>query len=522
MKFEYHLVVSRDGIENPSELLPSFVKNALNLYELSLSLDFKLPSSDRLPGDDAAVLAAMALIRMYKMGYNISSFGSSLLRCIVLLEMALSRSKHNYDMLLALVKIYMFLGAGSLAVERYAQLSIKNLQNVTLSWILFTRISTIHPHPVNDSQHGQSNGAFDPLWAMYDILLWQTRAAELNMQSLHKLQQNNSWTMALDALGTKRVLYNGFMRLVLVAECSRIQRLRSPAGDHEFQMALISVPKKLQFTRDTKAFPNYESANQMTFEMALPSADIHSLPNDKWIAANLRQAEIWDRLSDSKSTCINPGQLFRLRDGSQDDANTAADVEEYTYEFSQQIYTTFAIMARAAESGAWKPNTILFVTQGLDKVNILVELLVKCEAHYDVIRQFKEGRVKQLSWEMLTTCYLKLEICQMIKRGNAWVSELQRRPGTPFPPVVKKMLETILKGCQSLATQIWTDATNIRADVEKPEFLDDLCRRVKGQDEISKNLDRLATDDVNVRSICQKLQESWLDAWEGVIKTKIS
>ena len=232
LKLEYNLLISRDDNTFKHGLLQGFICNCLRLYRLSLEYDLNLPVSDRLPGDDAALLAAMGLIRLFKTRSIYPEHNSALLRSIVILEHLLLRSKHNYDALLILVRLYMFLGAGSLAIERYSRLSIKNLQYATVSWVLYTYISTIHPHPMTISHtNGGGQTTIDPASDMMQALDWHKSAAVLCQKSLSSMQEHGQWSTSLDALSTGAHIESGFSKLLLLVETKRIARFLSASQD---------------------------------------------------------------------------------------------------------------------------------------------------------------------------------------------------------------------------------------------------------------------------------------------------
>ena len=232
LKLEYNLVISRDDNTYRKGLLQAFICNCLRLYRLSLEYDLNLPVSDRLPGDDAALLAAMGLIRLFKARTHFPEHNNALLRSIVVLEHLLLRSKHNYDALLVLVRLYMFLGAGSLALERYSRLSIKNLQHATVSWVLYTHLSTIHPHPMTISRMNRGGQVkIDPASDMNEALRWHKSASDLCQKSVSSMQESGQWSMSLDGLSTGTHIESGFSKLLLLVETKRIARFLS--ASHE-------------------------------------------------------------------------------------------------------------------------------------------------------------------------------------------------------------------------------------------------------------------------------------------------
>ena len=239
VKLDYHLVVS--NMDHPlwqPSLLPRFISNCLRLYSFALTFRNGPSPFDSRPGDDAALMAAMGLIRLHNMNEEKRDPGDGscwhrhLFRSIAVLEYVLSTSPNNIDVLLTLTRLYMFLGAGSLAMERYSRLSIKNLQHTYMSWVLFSHISTIHPYPVQiASVDGRTQTTFDPLEEVTQTLHWfQTAEAKVKKNTL-LMQENGQWEMSMDALATGDKLARNFARHQLFAECKRINRLTSSSHD---------------------------------------------------------------------------------------------------------------------------------------------------------------------------------------------------------------------------------------------------------------------------------------------------
>ena len=226
LKLDYHLVVSRDENILRIDLLISFISNCLRLYRISCQFGRHLPASDRRPGDDAAILAVMGLVRLFKLGRK-----PALIQSIFVLETLLLHSVHNYDALLILVRLYLFLGAGSLAIERYSRLSIKNLQHATISWVLFSRISTVHPHPAIYPQNGKGYLTVDLKHDAFQVLKWYQTAAELTHKSVRQMQEEDQWITSLDSLATMQSVVSGCARFSIFVEAKRMARLRSSKAE---------------------------------------------------------------------------------------------------------------------------------------------------------------------------------------------------------------------------------------------------------------------------------------------------
>jgi len=126
-----------------TKIITTFITGTLKLYISALSLGSSLLVTDNQYGDDATLLAIMGLIRIYTLS---PSDQSPLYQSVQILETLLQKSKHNYQALLLLVRIYLLLGAIGSAIDVYPRLNIKQIQHDTLSHFLLTRISTLLPN----------------------------------------------------------------------------------------------------------------------------------------------------------------------------------------------------------------------------------------------------------------------------------------------------------------------------------------------------------------------------------------
>ncbi|CCU78903.1 cytoskeleton organisation protein/Dec1 [Blumeria hordei DH14] len=122
----------------------------------------RLPT-DRHPADDLAILASVCLIKLglHNSDKNNESLESKkisyMLQAALLLEFTWTHSKHNFQISLLLVRLYSYLGCGSLAMRSYQRLGLKQIQLDTLSYTLFDRISSLHPHPYEHTLKGLSD-----------------------------------------------------------------------------------------------------------------------------------------------------------------------------------------------------------------------------------------------------------------------------------------------------------------------------------------------------------------------------
>ena len=221
LKLQYYLCISIRPMSLDKTLLEMFVRRCLALYSMSMTLCADVPISERRPGDDAAILATMALVHVADLGES-----TALLRCTVILEALLNKSKHNYDALLIQVRLCLSLGLSSLAIERYLQLSLKHMQQATMSWILHTHISVLHPYPyVGKPINGKTRPVMDFTENVANALDWHATAEQANSDFLSVMLQKAQYDVLIDTLSLDETIRSGFTKLLLIVEGSRIQRL---------------------------------------------------------------------------------------------------------------------------------------------------------------------------------------------------------------------------------------------------------------------------------------------------------
>ena len=204
------------------DLLRAFVSHCLRLYKISIPLGSSLPVSERRPGDDAAILAVMGLMQLQKYGYT----NTNLLRAVVVLEFLLSYSKHNYDALLILVRLHLFLGTASLAVKAYSVLSIKSLQHATLSWIIFTRVSTTHPWLFCTKSKFKKGPPASHL--LSNAIDWHKSAIKANRKAAEHMLLHGQYCRLVDHLEMQRSIELGFSKCLIAMEILRTTRLTEP------------------------------------------------------------------------------------------------------------------------------------------------------------------------------------------------------------------------------------------------------------------------------------------------------
>jgi N-terminal acetyltransferase B complex non-catalytic subunit len=236
-----------------------------------------LPKTDSHPADNLTLIAAIDLLKLTApvksglmpaksktYGYNASM--SRILQAACFLEHAHSKSGANPQIKLVLILIYRLLGTGSLAMEMYKKLNLKGVQNDTLSYALFDRISKFHPHETKI----KIGGKVEVLSPLKDI-----RAADYFFQTADPQTINNiirsfsegSYDTILGLVAVRQALENSMASVLIPTEQRELMRLAGQKdelvmSDRLSQSSTYSgnpITREWVSNFDYKsAFPNFE------------------------------------------------------------------------------------------------------------------------------------------------------------------------------------------------------------------------------------------------------------------------
>ena len=268
LKLDYKMVVSKKSNLSHKAALESFAANCLRLYKISLQVEQDLPITERRCGDDAAILAAMVCIHL-----SYANQSHAILQCAIILETLLHYSKHNFDGIALLVRVYISLGAISRAFKLYERLDIKNIQTQTLSWMLLSRISTLHPHASKKLR-------FDPGTLIGDYLMWTSQLAEKFPKIAQKHLDGDDGLGLFEAVSLSNMLQSSNTRLILMADLWRINWWQGKSVEFSVEDAQAFADPIWSDIRDSAALPNYEHYGQPTIDQYARAGPI---PSRVWI-----------------------------------------------------------------------------------------------------------------------------------------------------------------------------------------------------------------------------------------------
>lgn len=190
--------------------------------------------TDSHPADDFCILAAMCLMKLAGCTpFYVDRCAkplegtqlSHLLQAIVLLQYAWSHSKSNSRISLLLVRLYSYLGCGSLAMRAYQRLGIKQIQHDTLAYTLFDRISSLHPHPFAQYDSSKMPSPIDHLVEHQKV--YKTFAAQIRKNSFRSFE-HGSYDTIFQLMEVTERLSHSKAAILTVVESRKISRLTEP------------------------------------------------------------------------------------------------------------------------------------------------------------------------------------------------------------------------------------------------------------------------------------------------------
>ncbi|ELR02124.1 hypothetical protein VC83_06962 [Pseudogymnoascus destructans] len=265
----------------------------------------KLLSTDTHPLDDMAIMAAISLIKLTATPYSrywakpdefeIRHGHQRLIQAAALLEFAHSKSAANTQILLLLVKLYSMMGAGSLALRAYNKLNIKQIQGDTLGYIIFDRISSLHPHPVQDEINGTAQ-TLDPAANIANVQRMYGNVRTQINNNCKRSFEAGSYDSVCQLVNASDKLSRSIGTAITVIELRKIVRMTDQNAVLTKQSQgydlLPSDPITNQFANnlDYKCYPDFETSSCPSVEMWLR---LGPPPSDFRARSALLVDELW-------------------------------------------------------------------------------------------------------------------------------------------------------------------------------------------------------------------------------------
>lgn len=251
---------TKDSLEN-------FVSDSLHMYKLSLAFD-------RECGDEACILAVMALVKLHHFArdFDLDDDASGrrpsvsgrvqevlspkcyLVQAVCLLQFLKANSPHNYSAQLLSLLIHQMLGLTTLADADYSSLGLKEVTHDTLSHLFLTRISVTHPYDTKVKNLNHDT----PSDVLGKVLQWYDAAAERTVDFMGSRLETVPFDKISEFAEFKRKIDTSFTRALLVLEGRRVVRLAAEAAAAPLEPLPPDFAAWTADNRDFDTIPNFE------------------------------------------------------------------------------------------------------------------------------------------------------------------------------------------------------------------------------------------------------------------------
>ncbi|KAJ6171992.1 N-acetyltransferase B complex non-catalytic subunit [Penicillium chermesinum] len=283
LKLEYCLKISGADSKPSRQHIEGFVTRCLELYRENVR-EQDIEKTESPPRDDLPVLAIMAILSEEG---DLRPSGPALIRSAAIVERFLHDSPHNSTALLVLVRCYILLGAGSLAMTTFNRLSVKQMQWETIAHNLFTRLSTIHPHSAPPVE-GTERSEFDPQAGFLKALNFYRNADITTMKYRTRGLEEGAYSNLGEVIELRSRLNHSICRRLWALHIRQAQRIVGGDSTARFdEIAKNNLP--CEDSRNYQAFMSCEFPGKPIFEHRLR---VGPSPKEGW----MRSARITDQL----------------------------------------------------------------------------------------------------------------------------------------------------------------------------------------------------------------------------------
>ncbi|KKK20685.1 hypothetical protein ARAM_000334 [Aspergillus rambellii] len=524
LKLEYCFLITLDEASVSREKVEEFVSRCLSEYRaVDRPERSSAPSTiESQPSDDLCVLAAMSLIRFSRKWVSSELEvipDIMLIRAAAILERLLLDSPHNYQALLLLVRLYLRLGAGSIALKTFSKLSVKQLQFETVAHNLFTRLATVHPHsapPIDGAEYKD----FNPQSAFVQALNFYRNADATSTRHRSNGLEYGSYVNTEGTIELQRRLKQSICRRMWALEVKRVQRLAGgdPMGRYD---QIARDPSALVDQRSFDAFMNCEAPNQPTFEELMR---LGPLPREKWVKSAQMTDKLFGLLKDmaaQKPNLVEP-EIPSLEDivGTSPESDmTPSEVEGARINFHLLRVAVFLSGSKSVTSDQvdqslsqveeWLDSSLKDLALGGAAVSPIMSrtaIFLQPEIPYAPTWRFFHNILS-----ILEPVKALLSVCSVaLKKGSK---------NTKLP---KDRLETLMGTGRKAHEEIRENIRTLKTHVSEPGKLGSLIDLVitgagTGEDgpllqgELEKTLDA-----ASLELFCGELMESWEEGLSGI------
>ncbi|KXG52587.1 N-acetyltransferase B complex, non-catalytic subunit [Penicillium griseofulvum] len=510
--------------------IETIVRNCLDFYDsftlLAKTQDSKDGSQpdtasamESRPTDDFCIIAAMALLQPSPAGQVSEKVGNTaLIRAAGILERLLIDSPHNYEAILMLIRIYLLLGAGSIALRWFGKLSVKQMQYESVAHNLFTRFATIHPHAAPPIEGGDYKD-FDAQVAFIAALDFYRNANFTIKNSLVKGLEDGVYVNLDDTIELQRRVRDSICRRMWALDLRRMQRIRK--GNHlALHGDIAQDTSPVQDQRKYDGFMNLERCEQSPFEHRLRAGP---LPGENWLAS----ARLTDRLFGVLESIgsqkpvvltLELPNLAGLSLSQTDDDHT--DTERDTTKIHVELLKVALFMAGSKAHTSAEIETALGAVEDWLKAkreDLALQDPKKSPLIMRTTIEFTPGTPGAPTWEYFHGIWTLVETLKALwnmldldSRKALKTAKLPAEQMKRLDTLVREVFEDVRSNTRSLKQSLAESATL--------STLIDLVKRGDTTDEYEKPLQDVmekVMDESALELFCGELRESWEEALDG-------
>ncbi|KAH8428707.1 MDM20/NAA25 family protein [Aspergillus melleus] len=524
LKLEYCFLLSADEANATKSKVEDFASRCLQKYRKVERPERDAASStiESQPSDDLLLLAAMSLIRFSE---TLASDNQEQvlnlmhIRAAAILERLLQDSPHNYQALLLLVRIYLRLGAGSLALKTFSKLSVKQIQFETVAHNLFTRLATIHPQsapPIEGAEYKD----FNPQSAFVQALNFYRTAEITTVRHRSNGLDYGSYVNIEGTIDLQKRLKNSICRRLWALEVRRIQRLvgGDPMGRFE-EIARDTSPLVDQRVFD--AFMNCEVSGKPSLEERVRPGP---LPQEQWVKSTRMTDELFGLLKDiilQKPITAQPDlpNLEELVGSNATSEMTQPEIEGV--KVNLDLFKVAAYLGGSkAVSSEQVENSLTQVEEWLNEKSqqLSVEDGQISNAVSNTAIFLKSDIPTAPSWKSFHNLFVVLESLKAV----IFVATIVSRKTPKVPKVPKDQVARLGEAARQVHQAIRVNVRTLKSRISEPGMLGSLIDLVGSGDgksevgpelraELEKTLDTSA-----VEMFCGELMESWEEGLAGL------
>lgn len=493
LKLGYHLLFTDDSTQSEAVELAN---QALRLYVSN--------AEDQAVSPEAVLLAVLALLREAAR----SASTILVLQASMILQTACSKYKDYYPLRILLTQVQIVSGQMHLAMQHFVHLSVKNLQWETVGHLLLTRISSLHPH-----QYGKEEDSLNPLAALDTALTVFDNSRKSLGQAIQDGLKRGNYSNVIDTVELRTNLERSVVHQLYAIEerkCMKARNLKVKPGLELYQGGLTDL-------RDISFMPNYDVQDDRLAELLR----VGPRPSQGWIHANSMHDHLLSylmaELSGERDLCATTYENLVKVSSNVSAVTTDMTEAERAASVVHQGLCEIVVQMNSKQTSNAKP---------------LVGVFAWLEGPSQEAKPAVVNEVEYPDWRYLHTQFVRLETLQTIGHFSTILAKKLKAEKDKARIAATKDLRDRLQDLTKLVDEqgkaVHAQTRELKEKLNASGVLGKLVDAVLGRtDGVTESLGKFAEnlqglqDEAAVEEYCGSLKESWDDALDGILATKI-